>query len=140
MSRNYTGPLEDRIAIRELMESYADAVNRADRALMTSLWAEDGHWDLSHYPQLGVVSGRDAVMELWASAMPAYPELSFIAMPGMIQVDGDTAVARTYFSEVYTDPDSGKDKRARACYNDKLVKRGGQWLFKERGFAIIHQT
>jgi hypothetical protein len=140
VSRNFSGPLEDRIAIRELMESYADAVNRHDRDLMTSLWAVDGHWDLSHYPELGVVSGRDAVMELWASAMPAYPELSFMAMPGMIRVDGDKAEARTYFSEVYTDPATGKDKRARACYNDKLVKRGGEWQFQERVFGIISQT
>jgi uncharacterized protein (TIGR02246 family) len=140
VSRNYSGPLEDRIAIRELMEGYADAVNRHDRELMTSLWAEDGHWDLSHYPDLGIVSGRDNVMDLWSSAMPAYPELSFIAMPGMIRVDGDTAEARTYFSEVYTDPQSGRDRRARACYNDKLVKRDGQWRFQERIFGIIHQT
>lgn len=140
MSRNHSGPLEDRIAIRELMECYADAVNRVDRHLMTSLWAQDSHWDLSHYPQLGVVSGRDAIMDLWANAMPAYPELSFIAMPGMIQVDGDTAVARTYFSEVYTDPETAKDKRARACYNDKLVKQDGEWLFAERVFTILHQT
>ncbi|WP_370171474.1 nuclear transport factor 2 family protein [Sphingobium abikonense] len=140
MSRNYTGPLEDRIAIRELMESYADAVNRCDRELMTSLWAEESHWDLSHYPQLGVVSGRQAIMDLWASAMPAYPELSFVAMPGMIRVDGDTAQARTYFSEVYTEPETGKDKRARACYNDKLVKQNGEWLFAERVFSILHQT
>jgi uncharacterized protein (TIGR02246 family) len=140
VSRNYSGPLEDRIAIRELMESYADAVNRHDRELMTSLWAEDGHWDLSHYPDLGIVSGRDNVMDLWSSAMPGYPELSFIAMPGMIRVDGDTAEARTYFSEVYTDPESGRDRRARACYNDKLVKRDGQWRFQERIFGIIHQT
>lgn len=140
MGQNHAGPLEDRIAIRELMESYADAVNRHDRDLMTSLWAEDGHWDLSHYPELGIVSGRDAIMALWVSAMPAYPELSFIAMPGMIRADGDQAVARTYFSEVYTDPASGKDKRARACYNDKLVKQDGEWLFKERVFTILHQT
>ncbi|WP_242128935.1 nuclear transport factor 2 family protein [Sphingobium sp. Sx8-8] len=140
MSRNYSGPLEDRIAIRELMESYADAVNRHDRDLMASLWAEDGHWDLSHYPELGIVSGRDKVMDLWSSAMPSYPELSFIAMPGMIRVDGDTAEARTYFSEVYSDPENGRDKRARACYTDRLVKRDGEWQFQERIFGIIHQT
>lgn len=140
MSRNFVGPVEDRLAIRELMESYADAVNRVDRDLWASLWVEESHWDLSHYPELGVVSGKDAIVALWAGAMPHYPELSFIAMPGMIQVDGDTAVARTYFSEVYTEPGTGKDKRARACYNDKLVKRDGQWFFQTRVFAIIHQT
>lgn len=140
MSRNYSGPVEDRLAIRELMETYADAVNRVDQELWASLWIEDCHWDLSHYPELGVVSGKDKVVELWAGAMPYYPKLSFVAMPGLIQVDGDTAVARTYFSEVYEEPGTGKDKRARACYNDRLVKRDGEWFFQSRIFSIIHQT
>lgn len=140
MTANYTGPLEDRIAIREVLESYADAVNRVDEALWASLWVEDCHWDLSHYPELGVVSGKTAVVDLWRGAMPLYPKLSFIMTPGMIQVDGDTAVARAYFSEVYEEPGTLKDKRARACYNDTLVKRDGQWFLKSRAFTIIHQT
>ena len=58
----------------------------------------------------------------------------------MIRVDGDTAEARTYFSEVYEEPGTGKDKRARASYTDRLVKRNGEWLFQSRVFSIIHQS
>ncbi|GLS98829.1 hypothetical protein GCM10007897_02070 [Sphingobium jiangsuense] len=140
MTANYSGPIEDRLAIRELLETYADAVNRNDKELWASLWVEDSHWDLSHYPELGVVSGKQAVVDLWASAMPHYPKLSFIVSPGLIRVDGDTAEARAYFSEVYEEPGTGKDKRARACYNDRLVKRDGKWFFQTRVFQIIHQT
>lgn len=137
---NFSGPLEDRLAIRELLETYADAVNRVDRDLWASLWVEDSHWDLSHYPELGVVSGKAAIVDLWASAMPHYPQLSFLLNPGMIRVDGDRAEARAYFSEVYAEPGTGKDKRARACYDDKLVKQDGQWFFQSRSFTIIHQS
>lgn len=140
MTANFTGSLEDRIAIREVLETYADAVNRVDEALWASIWAEDSHWDLSHYPELGVVEGKDAIVALWRGAMPHYPKLSFLVSIGMIRVDGDTAEARTYVSEVYEEPETLKDKRARACYNDKLVKRDGAWLLKSRSFTIIHQT
>ncbi|RVT43274.1 nuclear transport factor 2 family protein [Sphingobium algorifonticola] len=140
MTANFTGPLEDRIAIREVLESYADAVNRVDEALWASLWVEDCHWDLSHYPELGIVSGKDAVVALWAGAMPHYPKLSFMVMPGMIRVDGDRAEVRAYISEIYEEPGTLKDKRARACYNDVFVKRDGQWLIQSRSFTIIHQT
>ncbi|TNE37665.1 MAG: nuclear transport factor 2 family protein [Sphingomonadales bacterium] len=140
MTVNYTGPIEDRLAIRELIETYADAVNRCDKELWASLWVEDSHWDLSHYPELGVVSGKQAIVDLWVGAMPHYPKLSFVVSLGMIRVDGDQAEARTYFSEVYEEPGTGKDKRARACYNDRLVKQGGQWFFQTRLFSIIHQS
>lgn len=140
MTANFTGPLEDRIAIREVLETYADAVNRVDEALWASLWVEDCHWDLSHYPELGIVSGKAAVVALWAGAMPHYPKLSFLVMPGMIRVDGDRADVRAYISEIYEEPETLKDKRARACYNDVFVKRDGHWFIQSRSFTIIHQT
>lgn len=140
MTANFTGPIEDRIAIRELLETYADAVNRCDEELWASLWVEDCYWDLSHYPELGIVNGKQAVVELWRGAMPAYPKLSFIVGIGSIRVEGDAAEARSYISEVYEEPGTGKDKRARAQYSDRLVKRNGQWFLQSRAFRIIHQT
>lgn len=140
MTANFTGSLEDRMAIREVLETYADAVNRVDKDLWASLWVEDSHWDLSHYPELGIVEGKDAIVDMWASAMPSYPKLSFLVGIGMIHVNGDTADARAYISEIYEEPGTLKDKRARACYNDKLVKRDGQWFLQSRSFTIIHQT
>jgi hypothetical protein len=140
MTANFTGPLEDRIAIREVLETYADAVNRVDEQLWASLWVEDSHWDLSHYPELGIVEGKEAIVKLWREAMPIYPKLSFFVGIGAILIDGDRADARVYVSEVYEEPGTLKDKRARACYNDKLVKRGGQWFLQSRNFTIIHQS
>jgi hypothetical protein len=54
----FTGPLEDRIAIRELLETYADAVCHVDAEGWGATWAEDGTWEMPDYPQFGRVSGR----------------------------------------------------------------------------------
>ena len=38
----FTGPLEDRIAIREMYDTYADGANRMDRSTWLGSFAEDG--------------------------------------------------------------------------------------------------
>ena len=49
-----SGPLEDRIAIRELVESYNDAVMRFDGDAWADNWRDDATW---HLPGVGPVSG-----------------------------------------------------------------------------------
>ena len=54
---SYEGPTEDRLAIRERIEAYADAVFRRDAEDWISNWAEDAVWRLP-----GVdVAGRDNI-------------------------------------------------------------------------------
>jgi hypothetical protein len=40
----FSGPAEDRLAIRDLIDAYADAVTRNDGHARASTWAEDGEW------------------------------------------------------------------------------------------------
>lgn len=37
----FTGPFEDRLALRELLETYADAVTQRDADTWGAIWAED---------------------------------------------------------------------------------------------------
>jgi hypothetical protein len=46
--------------------------------------------------------------------------------------------SRSYTSEVFNDKD-GVTNRHRGRYDDLLVKRAGQWLFKSRRFKNIHK-
>lgn len=133
----FSGPAEDRLAIRELLETYADAVTRHDPQAWGATWAEDGEWSLPDYPEIGTTKGREAIVAMWIEAMKAYPGIMFEAWPGSIEVDGERAVMRSYTSEVY-DQD-GVTKRDRGVYEDVCVKRGGQWLFHSRSFRNIHR-
>lgn len=133
----FTGPTEDRLAIRELLETYADAVTRCDAAAWGSTWAEDGVWSMPDYPEFPTQTGRDAIVGLWVEAMKQFSGIMFEAWPGSIEVSGDTATVRSYTSEVY-DQD-GVTKRDRGVYDDTCVKRDGQWLFKSRTFRNIHR-
>lgn len=133
----FTGPFEDRLAIRELLETYADAVTRRDSEAWGATWAEDAEWSLPDYPELGTTKGRPAIVAMWIEAMKAYPGIMFEAWPGSIEVSGDSAVMRSYTSEVY-DQD-GITMRDRGVYEDTCVKIDGKWLFKSRSFRNIHR-
>jgi uncharacterized protein (TIGR02246 family) len=134
----YEGPADDRLAIRELLESYADAVCTVDPVAWGNTWAEDGVWELPDYPEIGKITGKSNIVTAWKAAMTHYPGMIFIATPGAIKVNGDQAAVRSYTSEVYNDKD-GITKRDRGRYDDVLVKHDDKWLFKTRVFKNIHR-
>ena len=133
----FTGPSEDRLAIRELLDAYADAVSRCDAADWRALWAEDSVWSLPDYPEYPDTHGKTAIVAMWVGAMASYPGVMFEAWPGSIVVDGDRAQVRSWTSEVY-DKD-GKVHRDRGRYDDVCVKVDGRWLFQRRSFRNIHR-
>lgn len=134
----FEGPVDDRLAIRELLDSYADAVVRNDPEAWGATWAEDGVWSMPDYPQFPTTRGREAIVTLWNGAMAHYPGIIFAATVGSIVIDGDRAAVRSYTSEVY-DQD-GLTKRDRGAYEDVCVKRDGRWLFQSRTFKNIHRA
>ncbi|HUD28108.1 MAG TPA: nuclear transport factor 2 family protein [Novosphingobium sp.] len=133
----FTGPFEDRLAIRELLETYADAVTRRDAGDWGATWAQDAEWSLPDYPEIGTTKGREAIVAMWIEAMKAYPGIMFEAWPGSIEVEGDRAVMRSYTSEVY-DHD-GVTMRDRGVYEDTCIKVDGRWHFASRSFRNIHR-
>jgi len=133
----FTGPAEDRLAIRELLETYADAVTQRDSAAWGATWAADAEWSLPDYPEIGTTKGREAIVAMWIEAMKAYPSIMFEAWPGSIEVSGERAIMRSYTSEVY-DQD-GVTKRDRGVYEDVCVRIDGQWRFASRSFRNIHR-
>jgi hypothetical protein len=133
----FEGRAKDRLAIRELLEAYADAVCVVDPIAWGNTWAEDGVWELPDYPQVGKIVGKANIVPAWKAAMTQFPGVIFIATPGSIKINADEAVVRSYTSEVYNK--DGVTKRDRGRYDDVVVKRGGKWLFKSRVFKNIHR-
>lgn len=125
--------MDDRAAIRERIEAYSDAVFRHDARAWIANWAEDGVWRLP-----GVdVAGKADIEAAWVAAMANFALAAFFAVPGVIEVDGDRAMARVYTQELLVDR-AGKARRIVGAYDDVLVKRGGAWLFSSRTYAVLH--
>ena len=131
----YTGPAEDRLAIRERIETYSHAVFLKDAELWISNWVEDGVWSL---PSIGVeMVGRARIRAACEQAMSGFALAGFFALPGAIEVDGDTATARSYTQEILVLQEGGVRKVVGA-YDDTLVKRDGAWLFARRSYNVLH--
>ena len=133
----FTGPLEDRLALRELLDQYADAVNQRDADAWGATWAEDSVWNLSVIEGMEDVVGRDNIVAAWTEAMKMFPFVNMMFVPGHIRVDGDRATMRSYTAEVATTTD-GNTIRPRGQYDDDCVKIGGQWYFARRSFNSLH--
>jgi len=122
----------DELAIRRLLEAYADAVFRRDAEAWGVLWDEDAVWRL-----LGQeVRGRAAIVAAWSEAMRAFPVAAFFVQPGPLEIAGDAAQGRSYTNEVLRTAD-GAVRRVVGRYEDRFVRRGAGWLFAARSFSIL---
>jgi hypothetical protein len=128
----FSGPIEDQIAIRNLHDSYVDAVFRRDPNDWGANWAVDGRWHLMGSP----VEGREAIVTLWNGAMAGFTFVAFFCQPASIEVDGNTAKGRAYTHEVLEMPD-GEIRRPVGLYEDRFVKVDGKWLYQERIYSML---
>lgn len=132
----FTGPHEDRLAIRELVETYGDAVYRVDADAWGACWAEDGVWTL---PGMGAFEGRAKIVEVWRGAMSQFDVVAFRTTMGALEIDGARATGRCYTSETMK-PKSGGVRRIEGAYDDRFVKQDGRWLIAARTWRILVDT
>ena len=128
----FTGPFEDRLAIRELYGTYADCAFREDKAGFLSCWCEDGAWATP----FGEVAGRAALDAQWDTIWQTFASMGFFTEVGAIEVDGNHAKGRAYCREILNLPDGGIRKIV-GRYDDELQREGGQWRFARRSYAIL---
>ena len=135
---SFTGPIEDRLMIRELMDGYADAITRVDVDAYAACWADEGAvWSIPWYPEIGTLEGKARIIETWVEAMKTFAGDNFVMTPGSIEVDGATAKVTAYTSEVF---DIGETIfRDRGYYEDECVKVDGRWYFRKRVFHLKHR-
>lgn len=128
----FSGPIEDRLAIRELHETYGLGVVLHDAEIWGSVWAQDAHWDF-----MGTkLDGREAIVALWQQAMDPLDSVSFQCVPASIEIDGDTATSLVQTQEILKYKD-GNTRMIGGLYTDSLVKRNGRWAYASRAFRIV---
>ncbi len=128
---SFEGTTDDRLAIRELVDAYGDAVCQRDADAWVGTWAPDGVWLIRGK----TITGHANLRAAWLSAMAAYQYVSFAGRPGALHVDGDSATLRVQTSE-WLVPVAGRARVQLGTYEDRLVNVRGNWLFAERSFTV----
>jgi uncharacterized protein (TIGR02246 family) len=128
----FSGPMEDRLAIRELYDSYADGSCRGDAETFLSCWTEGGQW-ITH---LFISTGKAELREQWAALWATFDKVAFFGNVLSIEVDGEAASARALAREVVLLKAGGIFKLA-GIYEDQLARQDGQWLFVKRNYKML---
>jgi ketosteroid isomerase-like protein len=127
-----TGPMEDRLLIRELFGLYGDASCKGDGEAWLDLFAQDCEWNSHMFNRKGKADLREQWDQLWA----AFDKLGFLSEIGWIAVDGDTARASSQAREIIRLKDGNLFKLI-GHYDDYLVRENGQWLFARRNYQPL---
>lgn len=130
--------LENQLRIRQSIEAYFDACNRRDSDTVMSLWSEQCRWSVPDIPGLENIVGKDAIRQNFEGAQQLFSVVFVVGMVGDIQIEGDTATARVYTTEVLEDHD-GNVRNAVGIYEDQLRNESGHWRFTERVWRKTHQ-
>jgi uncharacterized protein (TIGR02246 family) len=129
-----SGPIEDRLAIRELVDSYNDAVMRFDRDAWAANWTDDAVWSL---PGMGEVAGKDKFVPMWQQMMAGFSFVGFFASAGPIVVNGNSAHG-TWYQQEFLHQKDGAKRRITGRYEDDYVKRDGRWFFQKRVYSVMN--
>jgi ketosteroid isomerase-like protein len=128
----FSGPIEDRLTIRERFDSYSDAVTRQALDDYLDCWTEDG----ARFGVGGECQGIEGLRAQWDGIWKALAQMAFMTQIGSIVVDGATATARSYCLESLRFRD-GTTRQVIGGYDDELRRIDGVWRFSVRRYRII---
>jgi uncharacterized protein (TIGR02246 family) len=120
--------MSDKDEIRELLARYCFALDADRFEDMAALFTPDGVWQTA----FGTGSGQAGIVAQARSiATGPRPRRVHLTTNIVIDLDGETATARSNWALVQNSPD-GPTIGSGGAYSDRLIKLDGRWLFKHR--------
>jgi ketosteroid isomerase-like protein len=125
--------ISDRLEILDLLARYSDAVDRHDWDALDDVFTPDAFID---YGAMGGSSGDLATTKQFLSgtASPLFPMWQHMLGQTLLELDGDTARARTVCHNPMVLRE-GPDPQMMMCglwYRDDLVRTGAGWRISRR--------
>ena len=128
----------DRLAIRELVESYAHCADRRDATGQMSLFTPDTHFVVYMNAKDPTPSqelhSREALAPVFADLNKYDATTHFVGQSTIFTLTKDRATGEAYCLAHHVTVDGGKRRLMVASlrYLDTFVKMEGAWLFAER--------
>jgi hypothetical protein len=128
--------LEDREAIRHLLERYIEFNETRDYRGYSRLFASNGEIRLRRGSATGPENIYQFMQSNFGAPLAANSMLrnaAHVLSNVIIEVDGDTATARSRWALLSPSKEDGSPRVAQSgFYNDKLVREKGEWKFLQR--------
>ena len=128
----------DRLAIRELVETYAHCADRRDAKGQMALFTTDTHFvvymNAKEPKPSQELHSREALAQVFADLNRYDATTHFVGQSTIFTLDGDRATGEAYCLAHHIMVDSGKRRLMIASlrYLDTFAKIDGAWLFAER--------
>jgi len=125
--------ISDRLQINDLLVRYTVAIDKKDWALLDTCFTPDAHLD---YTSAGGIAGDYPKVRAWLeAALVPFPVTVHAIANSVVEIDGDTAKARTYVHNPMTFPNPDGSIHlftVGAYYNDRLRWTDDGWRICER--------
>jgi uncharacterized protein (TIGR02246 family) len=121
----------DESALVALTLEYADAVRARDVDRWAATWTDDARWVLG--PGRDVV-GRDAIVEMWSTAISRYSSVVQLYLSCTFDVDDDEATGRCELLELNIVADGSRHLFA-GHYSDTYRRTTDGWRFSSRALT-----
>jgi ketosteroid isomerase-like protein len=126
--------MSDEFSIQQTINRYAEGASRADWAQVMSTFAPQGIWEIA---SLGAkFEGHKAIEEGLRQFSGPMDYILQINGPALIQVNGDTAAARSIIRECGKYAGRNEGLEVLGFYADKLVRTADGWKFAHRIFEV----
>ena len=128
----------DRLAIRELVETYAHCADRRDAKGQMALFTTDTHFvvymNAKEPKPSQELHSREALAPVFADLNRYDATTHFVGQSTIFTLDGDRATGEAYCLAHHVMADTGKRRLMIASlrYFDTFAKIDGAWLFAER--------
>jgi ketosteroid isomerase-like protein len=141
MSKHVTispGEAADRLAIRELVESYAHCADRRDAKGQMALFTPDTHFvvymNAKDPKPSQELHTREALAPVFDDLNKYAATMHFVGQSTILTLTSDRATGEAYTLAHHLTVDGTKRRLMIATlrYNDSFVKTNGEWLFSER--------
>ena len=128
----------DRLAIRELVESYAHCADRRDAKGQMSLFTPDTHFvvymNAKDPKPSQELNSREELAPVFADLNKYAATMHFLGQTTILTLTNDRGTGETYCMPHHLAIQGGKRSLMIAAlrYSDQFVKTEGTWLFSER--------
>jgi len=132
----------DRVALQDLLATYADVINRRAFGELEDLFLPDCEIviDTRRGAPQTLVGGM-ALGDFVGSAIDRFDFFEFVILSARLWVEGgDEARGRLYMCEVRHDRETDERSQAFGVYHDRFRRVGERWWFSARQYHSLART